>query len=55
MRETRKSGSEGGVGFNPPFLPLSFKGAQAGCPVLKLDDIRDYTLRRCQVAGKMHQ
>jgi hypothetical protein len=24
MREIRKSGSEGGVGFNPPFLPLSF-------------------------------
>jgi len=23
MRETRTSGSEGGVGFNPPFLPLS--------------------------------
>jgi|GEM_PF-3946031 len=23
MREIRKSGSEGGVGFNPPFLPLS--------------------------------
>jgi len=23
MRETRTSGSEGGVGFDPPFLPLS--------------------------------
>jgi len=27
MREIRKSGSEGGVGFNPPFLPLSVAGA----------------------------
>ena len=25
MREIRKSGSEGGVGFYPPFLPLSLK------------------------------
>jgi len=31
MRETRLSGSEGGAGFNPPFLPLSDRFA----PTLK--------------------
>ena len=30
MREIRKSGSEGGVGFNPPFLPLSFTMLELG-------------------------
>jgi len=35
MREIRKSGSEGGVGFNPPFLPLSVVGAS--CSGIALD------------------
>ena len=30
MREIRKSGSEGGVRFNPAFLPLSFGSLVAG-------------------------
>ena len=32
MREIRKSGSEGGVGFIPPFLPLS--GAASGVEII---------------------
>jgi hypothetical protein len=36
MREIRKSGSEGGVGFNPPFLPLSLRVVGASCSRIAL-------------------
>ena len=39
MREIRTSGSEGGVGGDPPFLPLSIGGAslsEAGHPALRI-------------------